>query len=294
MLRAYLASIVLGLLCLVNPAVLAAKPSVVTSFTIIQDWAQIIGAKKVMVINLVPSHSETHGYQINPRDARELRKADLIVGMSPDLEPWLEAWAKANQRSDALLWLYPKTLDHAPGALCSDPHAWTNPDLVKKMVRTLADRLAVIHPDMAVETSYREYVKEIDQVDLRLRQWFAELPPDRRAFVSQHANLSHFAEHFGLRVPGTILVSGSAESADPSAQHFSSLLALIRREQIKVIVTDADQNDAFARRLTEDAGLPPPLALSFEYLQPAGRPGDTWLSMMLLQGKRLHQALQAK
>ena len=69
---------------------------------------------------------------------------------------------------------------------------------------------------------------------------------------------------------------------------------MIRKQKICVIVTDAGQNEAFARRLTEDAGLPPPLSLSFEYLEPLGQPGDTWASMMLTNGKRLHQALLPK
>jgi ABC-type Zn uptake system ZnuABC Zn-binding protein ZnuA len=66
---------------------------------------------------------------------------------------------------------------------------------------------------------------------------------------------------------------------------------LIRKQKIHVVVSDQGQSDAFARRLTEDAGLPPPLSLSFEYLEPIGQPGDTWTSMMLTNGKRLHQAL---
>ena len=112
--------------------------------------------------------------------------------------------------------------------------------------------------------------------------------------MTQHANLSHFADSYGLRIPRTILASSSAESADPSARHFSEILALIRREGIRVIVTDAGQSDAFAQRLAEDAGLPPPLSLSFEYLEPAGRPGDTWVGMMLLNGRRLHEALSSR
>ena len=88
--------------------------------------------------------------------------------------------------------------------------------------------------------------------------------------------------------------TGSTESDNPSARHFSELLALIRREVIRVIVTDAGQSDIFARRLAEDAGLPPPLSLSFEYLEPAGRPGDSWTGMMLLNGRRLHEALSSR
>ena len=269
-----------------------AKPLVVSSFTIIDNWVQVIGDKQFELVNLVPSHSETHGYQLSARNARDLRRASLIVGMSPTLEPWLEAWAKSNGRETQLLWLFDdRDAGHKGHAHCSDPHAWTNPAEVKKMTLILAKRLGSLSTNDSAEISYRQYVKEIDRVDEELRRLFSTLPAGRRNLVTQHANLSHFAQSYGLRIARTILTSSSAESADPSARHFSELLALIRREGIRVIVTDAGQSDAFAQRLAEDAGLPAPLALSFEYLEPAGRPGDTWVGMMLHNGRRLHEAL---
>lgn len=272
-----------------------AKPLVVTSFTIIADWVQVLGGKQFERVNLVPSHSETHGYQLNARNARDLRRASLIVGMSPTLEPWLEAWAKAHGRTDQVLWLFDdQKTEHSGHAHGSDPHAWTNPAEVKRMTRALADRLGAIGSAAETENSYHQYVKEIDRVDTELRQLFATLPANRRSLVTQHANLGHFAASYGLRVARTILASSSAESADPSARHFSELLALLRREGIRVIVTDAGQSDAFARRLAEDAGLPPPLSLSFEYLEPEGRPGDSWTGMMLHNGRRLHEALSTR
>lgn len=272
-----------------------AKPLVVSSFTIIADWIQVLGGKQFEQINLVPSRSETHGFQLSARNARDLRRASLIVGMSPTLEPWLEAWAKANDQTPKLLWLFDDRQDgHQDHAHCADPHAWTNPVEVKRMIRSLADRLGTINPNPDTEVYYNQYVKEVCRVDFELRRLFATLPANRRSLVTQHANLSHFAESYGLRIARTILVSSSAESADPSARHFSEILALIRREGIRVIVTDAGQSDAFARRLAEDAGLPPPLSLSFEYLEPAGLPGDTWVGMMLLNGRRLHEALSTR
>jgi zinc/manganese transport system substrate-binding protein len=272
-----------------------AKPLVVSSFTIIADWVQVIGGKQFEQVNLVPSHSETHGYQLSTRNARDLRRASLIVGMSPTLEPWLEAWAKANDRTPCLLWLFDdRKGDHPGHAHGSDPHAWTDPAEVKKMTRSLATRLGAVGSAESIEISYNQYVNEVERVDAELRRLFATLPMNRRSLVTQHANLGHFAESYGLKIARTILASSSAESADPSARHFSELLALIRREGIRVIITDAGQSDIFARRLAEDAGLPPPLSLSFEYLEPVGRPGDSWTGMMLLNGRRLHEALSTR
>ena len=272
-----------------------AKPLVVSSFTIIADWVQVLGGKQVELVNLVPSHSETHGYQLSARNARDLRRAQLIVGMSPTLEPWLEAWAKSHDRTAQLLWLFDdRKAAHDGHAHGSDPHAWTDPAAVKKMARLLATRLGELMGAEKTEISYQQYVKEIARVDDELRRLFATLPAGSRSLVTQHANLSHFADSYGLRIARTILASSSAESADPSARHFSELLAVIRREGIRVIVTDAGQNDAFAQRLAEDAGLPPPLSLSFEYLEPAGHPGESWTGMMLHNGRRLHEALSRR
>jgi len=270
------------------------KPVVISSFTVIHDWVQVIGGKGLESKSIIPTRSEAHGFQLSPRHAKDLRRATLIVAMSPEFEPWLAAWGKANQRTDSILWLHSEAAAHA-GHNCADiPHAWTDPIEAKKMVKALAERLQKIEGGLNTQTAYEQYLNEINSVDKELSQLFREIPPGKRAFISHHANLGHFAKHFGLTVAGTIIANGSGESADPSARHFSELLALIRKQKIRIIVTDEGQNTAFARRLTEDAGLPPPLSLSFEYLEPLGQPGDTWTSMMLTNGKRLHQALLAK
>jgi len=270
------------------------KPVVVSSFSVINNWVQVIGGEGFESISIIPPRSEAHGFQLSPRQAKDLRRATLIVAMSPDFEPWLAAWAKANQRVDSILWLHSRADAHA-GHDCADiPHAWTDPLEVKKMVKSLADRLNKIGGGMDTQKAYEQYLKEVNALDDELTRLFREIPPGQRAFISHHANLDHFAKHFGLTVAGTIIANGSGESADPSARHFSALLALIRKQKICVIVTDAGQNEAFARRLTEDAGLPPPLSLSFEYLEPPGQPGDSWVSMMLTNGKRLQRALLLK
>lgn len=270
------------------------RPVVVSSFTVIQDWTQNIGKESFTVINLIPPRSEAHGYQLNPDNARQLRRAALIVAMNPALEPWLDSWAKANGRGDDVLWLLPEEKGHGHDHCAENPHAWIDPVEVRKMVTRLAARLDKTIPNKNVQTNLLQYLKEIDRVDVELGRLFAGLRPDQRVFIAQHANLSYFAQRYGLTVAGTILQSGSAESADPSARHFSELLALIRKLRIKLIVTDAGQNDAFARRLAEDTGLKAPLPLSFEYLEPAGQPGDSWATMMLLNGRRLHRELESR
>ena len=160
------------------------------------------------------------------------------------------------------------------------------------MVKLLAERLQKLKGASHSQEAYQQYLKEVNAVESELKELFGQVPQDQRAFISHHANLDLFARQYGLTVAGTIHEHGSAESADPSVRHFSELLGIIRKQKIRVIVTDAGQNDSFARRLTEDEGLTAPLTLSFESLKPRGQPGDTWVTMMLTNSRRLHKALQ--
>lgn len=278
-----------------GPALAQEKPVVISSFSIINDWVQVIGGKEFESYSIIPPRSEAHGFQLSPRHVKDLRRATLIVGLSPEFEPWLAAWAKANPVSGSVLWLHGENHRAVDGHQCATiPHPWTDPVEVRKMVKLLARKLQGLKGASHSQDAYQQYLKEIISVEYELKELFGRVPQDQRAFISHHANLDQFAGRFGLTVAGTIIAGGSGESADPSAHHFSSLLALIRKQKIRVVVTDAGQNEAFARRLTEDAGLPAPLSLSFESLASPGQPGDTWVSMMRTNGRRLQEALLAR
>ncbi len=267
---------------------------VISSFTIPGDWVASILPAPYRHRSLVPERSELHGYQINATDARDLAKAELIVGLSPELEPWLADWVKANHREDATLWL---TLESKPtiqaigNQTAPDPHVWTDPILVLKIIGKLRDKLQSLYPQASMEDSYNQLVKDVIAVDNILRSSFALIPAKQRRIITQHANLGPFAHRYGLTIASTILQSTSTEAADPSAKQFSQLLETIRSQGVRVVVVDDGQNDTIAQQLCRDAGIPPPLQLSFEFLEPKGLEGGTWASMMLRNGRKLQAAL---
>jgi ABC-type Zn uptake system ZnuABC Zn-binding protein ZnuA len=257
---------------------------VVSSFTIPNEWVGRVTAHKITNLPLIPSGGELHGYSISAADSRILTKAKLIVGINPELEPWLANWAQANRREKDLLWLYPAPLP-------SGSHLWTVPAEVKRMIT----RLKMGLDSAGIETSedaLGQVLREIESTEKDLREVFARLQPHERQFVTQHPGLESFAEAFGLKVAGSILACSSAESADPSAKHYSDLLKAIRTQKVRVILSDEGQNPAAAQQLAKDAGIKAPTALSFEYLQKPGTPGDTWATMMRLNARKLAEALQ--
>ena len=286
MLRILIASW-LGILCGGTVVAAAESAPIVTSCAIVDDWVGRVIGPEIRHQTLVPAGSELHGFQLGPQEAQALSKASLIVGFSPVSEPWLADWIQANGKEGRTLWLQTAEKDGAE----PDTHAWTDPSQVGGFIRKIAAEARRTFKDVNSEVIVVQYLKEVEALDVALRKSFAEVPASRRKLVTQHPNLGLLARRYGLEVVGTILESPTAEAADPSARHYSALLALIRREQVRVLVTDEGQNDAIARRLCQDAGLPPPVALNFETLAPLGQPGDNWLGMMRLQAGKLREAL---
>jgi ABC-type Zn uptake system ZnuABC Zn-binding protein ZnuA len=165
-----------------------------------------------------------------------------------------------------------------------------SPAVTKAMVKTLHDGLKI--RKLGSEVNLNQVLREINDVELSVAQVFAAVPENRRIIVTQHPNLSAFAEAFNLEVAGSILESPEAESADPSAQKYSQLLKVIKTRNIRVITCDAGQNNRVAQQLAKDAKINPPLPLTVEYLEKSGTPGDTWPSMMLINAKKISEALK--
>jgi len=272
--------------CLILPGVGLASlsPQAVSSFTVPDEWVRRLRAESIAVSHLVPSGGEIHGYAISAQDAQDLSRAQLIVGINPQLEPWLAAWAKANQCEKNLIWLHPTPLP-------SGSHVWTIPAEAKRMIGRLKNGMQKAGIKVS-EVNELQLLKEIEAVEKDVLDTYAPLLPKERRFVTQHPGLEGYAEAFGLQVAGCLLESASAESADPSAKHYAELLKTIRRQQVRVILCDEGQNPSAAQQLAKDAEVPPPTSLSFEYLQPKGTPGDTWASMMRLNARKLAAALK--
>jgi zinc/manganese transport system substrate-binding protein len=263
--------------------IIDAKAQITSSFTIIDYWVgKLLTEPGAIHQSIIPSGGELHGYQLSPSDSLKLSKSLVIIGLNPQSEPWLNDWIKANNRSASIIWINEKSSQVS--------HPWMSPTISKAMVKTLNDGLMT--RKLSSEVNLIQVLTEINSVELSVSQAFATVPENRRIIITQHPNLSAFAEVFNLDVAGSILESPEAESADPSAQKYSQLLKLIKARNIRVITCDAGQNNRVAQQLAKDAKINPPLPLTVEYLEKSGIAGDTWPSMMLINANRISEALK--
>lgn len=260
-----------------------ARAQITSSFTIIDYWVgKLLTEPGAIHQSIIPSGGELHGYQLTPSDSLKLSKSRVIIGLNPYSETWLNDWIKANNRSASVIWINEK--------FSQVSHPWMSPAVSKAMVKTLHDGLMI--RKLSSEVNLNQVLAEINDAELSVVRVFATVPESRRIIVTQHPNLSAFAEAFNLEVAGSIIESPEAESADPSAQKYSQLLKLIKARNIRVITCDAGQNNRVAQQLAKAAKISPPLPLTVEYLEKSGTPGDTWPSMMLINAEKISDALK--
>jgi ABC-type Zn uptake system ZnuABC Zn-binding protein ZnuA len=260
-----------------------ARAQITSSFTIIDYWVgKLLTEPGAIHQSIIPSGGELHGYQLTPSDSLKLSKSWVIIGLNPHSETWLNDWIKANNRSASIIWINEK--------FSQVSHPWMSPAVSKAMVKTLHDGLMI--RKLSSEVNLNQVLAEIRNAELSVVREFATVPESRRIIITQHPNLSAFAEAFNLEVAGSIIESPEAESADPSAQKYSQLLKLIKARNIRVITCDAGQNNRVAQQLAKDAKINPPLPLTVEYLEKSGTPGDTWPSMILTNAQKISEALK--
>jgi len=260
-----------------------ARAQITSSFTIIDYWVgKLLTEPGAIHQSIIPSGGELHGYQLTPSDSLKLSKSHVIIGLNPHSETWLNDWIKANNRSASIIWINEK--------FSQVSHPWMSPAVSKAMVKTLHDGLMI--RKLSSEVNLNQVLAEIRNAELSVVREFATVPESRRIIITQHPNLSAFAEAFNLEVAGSIIESPEAESADPSAQKYSQLLKLIKARNIRVITCDAGQNNRVAQQLAKDAKINPPLPLTVEYLEKSGTPGDTWPSMILTNAQKISEALK--
>ena len=274
------------LLCFLNAAPCLGRTDpcpLICSFSVLESFCHKILNDNSLTHSLVPRNGELHHYQLSAQDVVRLNQSKLVIGFSPDSEAWLEDWEKSSPGRH-VIWLAHKGKERVVPA-----HGWTDPKLVKAMMKRLKDEM--VAAKIPVQIDDKQLVEEVDAVDEELSKLFMMIPAGKRAIISQHPNLEPFAERYGLKVVGTLLASPSAEAADTSARHYSSLLKSIRTNDVRAVFVDEGQNLDLALRLTQDAGLPPPVALNIESLSGPEGQARSWKEMMLRNGRLIHGAL---
>jgi ABC-type Zn uptake system ZnuABC Zn-binding protein ZnuA len=286
------------------PLVLAAAPAepinIVVTIPVLKDLTEQVGGPYVRVTSLLSGYENEHTYAPKPSDLVAVRKARLLFEVGIGLEVWVASLVK-NAGSSSLrvvttskgIALLRDRPDHDGSAHAADanergnPHVWMDPENATTMMRHITEALIRIDPAHATEyrANQASYLRKLDQLRGDLSNRVKRLT-DRR-FISHHPAWPYFARRFDFQVVGTIQTQSGSE---PSALHLHRLIAKIKKDRIKVVVSEIQLSQKIPELLAKETGARVVVLTTL----PGGLPHtETYLDMLRYNVLQLANALDA-
>ncbi len=295
---------VLALAAVACPAIAQEKLNVVTTFSILGDFARNVGGDRVNVTTLVGPNGDTHVYTPSPADARTIANAQVVIVNGLGLEGWLPRLIGSASRKDkartvvATKGIKPLTVaddhhghshDHDTDA---DPHAWQSVANAKIYVANIRDGL--IAADLAGADVYKAnaevYLAQLDALDREVRAAVATIPPERRTVISSHSAFGYFADAYGVAF---VAPQGVSTDTEPSARDVASIITQIKKQKIPAIFLENISDPRLMRRIAAETGAKIGETLYSDSLTEENGAAPTYIAMVRHNIKALTSALSS-
>ncbi|WIE83524.1 metal ABC transporter substrate-binding protein [Curtobacterium sp. MCPF17_021] len=256
--RALIAGLVAAAVALVATGCTTAgsdRPLVAVTTNILGGVVSEVVGDQADVMVLMPPGADPHSFEVSAQEAARLRSADLVVenglgleeGVARHVAAAAEDGVPVSTAGDAFAPLEWTTEDDSG----PDPHFWTDPARMVDVVEALDQDLR----DNGIEpTGTDAYLDELRDLDDTMTTAFRTVPEERRALVTNHHVFGYLADHYGFRVVGAVIPSGTT-LASPSAADLRDLADAIDEAGVRTIFADASQPARLAEVLAEEVDL---------------------------------------
>ena len=278
----------------------AAEPlNVTVTIPVLKDLAERVGGAHVRVMSLMTGLESEHSYSPRPSDLIAVRKARVLLQIGVGLEVWVSSLVRNSGNAELLIvttsngiaLLRDRNGDIEPVSgndrHAGNPHVWLDPENAKIMMRHITEAFITVDPEHAPQyrRNQADYLRQLDQLQTELIDRLRGLP-DRRIVV-HHPAWPYFARRFGFKIRGEITTQSGAE---PSARHIQELIVAIRKDRIRVIVSEPQLNQRIPELLERETGA---RIVVLTPLPGAMAGTETYLDMLRYNVFQLAQALEA-
>jgi zinc/manganese transport system substrate-binding protein len=237
----------------VPPAAAAGKTLIITATTDLAAVVQEIGGDRVEVESIARGYQDPHFVEAKPSFLLKLRKADLLVVVGLELEiGWLPPLIQQSGNPRIQIGApgyfdasrFAKILEIPTGAVTraegdvhpqGNPHYWLDPENGLRVAKGVQTKLSEMRPADAgyFAERYASFEQRIKQAEQR---WQDQMKPYAgRKIVTYHRSWPNFAGHFHLDVAGYV---EPRAGIPPSPAHLVELIAMMKRENVKVILVE--------------------------------------------------------
>jgi zinc/manganese transport system substrate-binding protein len=281
--------ICLALVTATAPARAQDRVNVVTSFSILGDFAKNVGGERVNVTTLVGPDGDVHVYTPAPADAKKIADAKLVVINGLGLEGWLPRLLQASG-SKAPIIIATRNIAPLKSGTDADPHAWQSVANAKIYLTNIRDALGAADPADAgiFRANTERYLTQLDALDREVREAIGKIPESRRKVISTHDAFGYFASAYGIEFVAPLGVSTESEA---SARDIAGIITQIKTAKIPAVFLENISDPRLIRQIATETGARIGGTLYSDSL--TGEKGDapTYIDMVRHNIKALTSAL---
>lgn len=271
-----------------------ARPTVVVTTNILADVAEQAFGAAVDVELIMPVGADPHDFAPSARQAESMENADLLLINGAGFEAGMLDVIDAVVESGTPLFVAADAVELLSAGSGDDPHFWTDPTQMIRVVDALETRLGgLVADDTAateVTTGADAYRSELVAADGEVSDVLTSVPAERRVLVTNHEVFSYFALRYGFEVVGAIVPSFTT-GAEPSAADLDDLADVIEAEGVPAIFAETSQSTDLADALADEVGDIEVIELFSESLGESGSGAETYVAMLQTNAQLIAAAL---
>lgn len=215
------------------------KLQVVTTFYPMYDFTKHVAQDLAEVSVLVPSGTDTHGFEPSAKDVAKIQEADVFVYNSVEMETWVPSILETIDSTDIVIVDASEGIELLDGdheeeghSREVDPHIWLDPVLAQDEVMNIKEGLVEADPE-----NEADYTKNAEAYQVELQELDAEYAAafenaENRLFVTQHAAFAYLAERYDLE---QISIAGLSTDAEPSPSELAEMTEFIQNQNVDYI-----------------------------------------------------------
>lgn len=228
------------------------------------DFAREIAGNNAEVTLLLPPGTDSHSFDPTPQDILAIQNADLFIFNGGESDVWVTRLLESlgDDAPETFIMMEHVDVcieaeghdhhdhDHDHDQLL-DEHVWTSPRNVMTIAQGLTDKLCQIRPELAdvFQQNNAAFQQSLADLDAALAEVISTGKRTTLVFGDRFP-FRHLAAAYGLDCHAAF--PGCSEDSEPSIKTISSLVKLIREENIPVVFHIEFSNTQTAGILAEE------------------------------------------
>ncbi|MEX0654729.1 MAG: metal ABC transporter substrate-binding protein [Phycisphaeraceae bacterium] len=243
---------------------------IVASIHPLADLASQVAGPGFEVQTLLSAGATPHGFELTAEKMRLLGRADLVLAVGSNVDPWADR--AAEQVAGDLPVLHMAEMvdraaaghehahdnehdDHGHGHARPEDHLWLDPVLARQWVDALREELVSRFPDRSaeIERNATAVVASLEELDQAYREQLANVP--RKELVTFHNAFDRLAERYGLEVVAHLTEVELDHGAEIRPDRWRQAVAAVRTHDLRVLYSEPQFPDRAIASLQREAGV---------------------------------------